>query len=464
MKKIFYNKEQLLEYSNIEIVRHSLKKENTVLNFRETDREKIGRLTGQYCHLLKDDKVRVYYEVHEPESVCYAESDDGGITFKKSMDNPVLEHSLACHNFSAFIDTNPNAKIKFKAIGGYHVGKDYSSHKSCRCNNMGIELKNCLEPCWPKIPRQIFVDNINHPCQGNGYYIWESEDGINWKILYDKPVLSSFTKVKGYNDVGYMSFDNIPTIFYDDNINEYILYSRNNVKLGVRHVLYTKSKDLINWDEPKDINIDPEFDYNHDNLYYPGIYKYPGTDDYISFTPYFKNIIHDDKGEHRTYYDECTMIMYSKDRENWKIEDRILKSDNPEWKGHMKHPHISGFIESPDKKEFYLYAHWDFTTDHNTLIRYSIRKDGFSSIQAGEKEGYFILDKKLNSSKIVLNCLVKENGFIDIDYLDDKFQVIGNRYINSGDYLDKEIICDFVKDFYLKIKLKNANIFSIKFE
>ena len=62
--------------------------------------------------------------------------------------------------------------------------------------------------------------------------------------------------------------DTMPSIFYDDNIGEYVLYIRCNIRLGVRHVLYTKSKDLVNWDKPILINKEPSFDMDHENLYY----------------------------------------------------------------------------------------------------------------------------------------------------------------------------------------------------
>jgi len=367
------------------MIEQYLKEENVVLNFRETEHEKRHITCGQYAHILNlgHNKLYLYYQVpNSPDSICYAISEDGGLTFNKPKNNYVLKNSLACHNFRAFIDENMNTKTKFKAIGGYHTGPGGMSHQNCNCNKIGMKSRNSNNPVWPKNPTPAFLDNCYHPCHGNGYYIWESDDGINWRTLFDKPVLSAFTKIKGYNSEGYLSGDNCPTIFYDDNINEYILYVRNNVRLGVRQVLFTKSKDLLNWDIPEDIKFDPPFNYNHDNLYYSGVYKYPETNRYIAFSPYFKNIIHDEKGDNRTYHDERTLVMVSKDRKNWIIKDKIFVHDgsNSQWAGHMRAPHVLGFIESPDKKEFWIYVQKDFLTDHNKLYRYSIKKKEFNKI------------------------------------------------------------------------------------
>ena len=108
------------------------KEENIVLDFRETDYERGSFISGYYSTILKyEEKVLIYYQLYEyPFNVCYAISDDGGITFKKPKNNFILKNSLASNNFSAFIDTNSNAKTKFKAIGGSHVGKDHAFHKN----------------------------------------------------------------------------------------------------------------------------------------------------------------------------------------------------------------------------------------------------------------------------------------------------------------------------------------------
>ena len=366
------------------MIEQFLKEENIVLNFRETEHEKKHIVTGQYAHILKiDDKnLILYYQVlSSPESICCAISEDGGLTFNKPENNYVLKKSLACNNFRAFIDHNPNSKTIFKAVGGHHCGNNFPSHKDCNCKN--YPTKECVDPVWPNKKRNLFIDDIYHPCQGNGYYIWESDNGLNWRVLSEKPILSSFTKIKDFNKLGHISPDGGPSIFYDNNINEYVVYLRTNIKLGVRHVSYSRSPDLVKWSEPELIKLNPGFNFEHDNLYYGGIYKYIGEKNkYIGFPSYFKNIIHDPCGEPRSYYDECTLVMISNDGLNWTVKDKWFEgiTTNPQWRGHMRAPHVLGFIESPNKKEFWLYIQKDFLTDHNKLYRYSIKKEEFNKI------------------------------------------------------------------------------------
>lgn len=367
------------------MIEQYLKEENIVLNFRETEHEKKHIVTGQYSHILKldDNNCILYYQVQSvPESICCAISNDGGLTFKKPENNYVLQNSLACHNFKAFIDDNLNSKTKFKAIGGHHCSNNFPSHKDCNCKTYPV--KECYNPVWPNKKRTFFIDDVSHPCQGNGYYIWESNDGLKWKVLSERPVFSSFSKMKEFDKLGYISADGCPFMFYDDNISEYVAYARVNIKLGVRHISYSKSKDLLKWSEPELIKLNPEFNFNHDNLYYGGIYKYPGEiNKYVAFPSYFKNIIHNyETGEPRTYLDECTLVMISNDGLNWKIKDKWFEgiTTNPQWAGHMRAPHVLGFIESPDKEEFWLYIQKDFLTDHNKLYRYSISKEDFDKI------------------------------------------------------------------------------------
>lgn len=360
-----------------------LKEENVVLDFRESDHEKQHIVTGQYSHILEHEgKHILYYQVKgNPESICYAISEDGGLTFTKPENNYVLKNSLACHNFKVFKDDNPNSKTKFKAIGGSHTGKGGLGHQGCDCQT--IDEKECYDPVWPNIERKVFHDDVNHKCHGNGYYIWESDDGINWRTMYDKPVLSTLSSVVHYRKEGYLATDGGPSIFYDSDMDEYKCYLRGNLKLGVRHVFFTKSKDLLNWSKPELIKLKPYFNFDHDNLYYGGIHKHPGEKNkYIGFPSYFKNIIHDEKGDRRTYHDECTLVMVSDNGLKWKVKDKWFEgvTTNPEWSGHMRAPHILGFIASPDKKEFWLYIQKDFLTDHNTLVRYSISKEEFDKI------------------------------------------------------------------------------------
>jgi len=235
-----------------------------------------------------------------------------GEKYRKPLYNNIIKKSLAAHNFSVFIDTNPNIpeNERYKAVGGYHVGRAsvetphelglhqatlYTELNDCPVSK-NLEVVKFPDPVWPQYTKLLFKDDFYHPRHANGLYIFKSLDGIDWELYHDKPVVSVFTECKesnkklppefidahlwGKDDIqGFynkrhkfmstkdvLAFDTFPSVFYDHNINEYVMYLRANLSLGVRHVMYTKSKDLVNWDSPKLIITDPPFDMSHGNF------------------------------------------------------------------------------------------------------------------------------------------------------------------------------------------------------
>lgn len=351
----------------------TLKRDKVVLNLREKLREQKGILGGQYVHLTGD---KIYYQMENPKEIHYAIESDSG--YRKPLYNNIIKKSLSAHNFSVFIDTNPNTPEdeKYKAVGGYHVGRASTKtphmlglHQATlygELNDCGIssdlDVVEFPDPVWPEFTKLLFKDNYYHPRHANGLYVFKSPDGINWTEYNNKPIFSTFTKCESpFEDV--LAFDTHPSIFYDKNNEDYIIYVRANLRLGVRHVMYSRSKDLVEWSTPKLITTDPAFDMNHGNLYF--MCAKPYGDKYIAFPPHFKNEIITDSN--RRYYDTKTLIMISDDGENWKTIGELFVGET---NGHMNFPHVSSF--TVEDEEVVLYVHEDFMTNHNTLVRYTL--------------------------------------------------------------------------------------------
>ena len=72
-----------------------------VLNFRETDRERRGSLSGQYPHVVKD---KIYWQLADPSEIAYAFKD--GDSYKKPSENVILSNSLASQNLECFMTTD----------------------------------------------------------------------------------------------------------------------------------------------------------------------------------------------------------------------------------------------------------------------------------------------------------------------------------------------------------------------
>jgi hypothetical protein len=157
-----------------------------------------------YVTVMKDgDRYRIYYRGNPPglpEVTCYAESKDG-ITwtkpdlglfpFKGSKKNNIVWAGPGTHNFTPFKDTNPAATDaeRYKAVGGG--------------------------------PLLAFV----------------SPDGIHWKLLRDRPVIT-----KG-------AFDLQNLAFWDARRGCYVAYFRG-FRDRVRDILTATSPDFLTWTDP----------------------------------------------------------------------------------------------------------------------------------------------------------------------------------------------------------------------
>ena len=118
------------------------------------------------------------------ELTCVAFSEDG-INFTRpdlcifeyedSLNNNIILKSVPeCHNFTPFCDTNPGSGFKYLAVGGHE-----------RIDDTHAKL-----------------------------YGLSSGDGINWKRISEKPILTDGM------------FDSQNIVFYDSNISKYRCYYR----------------------------------------------------------------------------------------------------------------------------------------------------------------------------------------------------------------------------------------------
>mgnify|MGYP005814474753 CR=1 FL=1 len=338
------------------------------------------QLYGYYPHVVEDKlywegRVQAFGRNHE---IQYAVKTDNG--YELPTNRVCLRKSLAAENFRVFLDTNPNIppEEKYKAVGGYHVGRGseqntpaakglhtaklYESLLDCPISK-DLEVVDVVDPVWPDYIKKIFKDDFYHPRHANGLYVFVSPDGINWKEYHDKPVMSILTECEDL-PIGILGLDWMPSIFFDHNINEYVMYLRANMELGSRHIMYSKSKDLIKWTKPKLIKCNPEFDVKgKQNFYYPAVY--PFGDKYIAFPPHFTNTIHDKDGMHRTYHNEHTVVMISNDGVNWETKGKILESNTGQ---HMHQPHVCSFREEDGK--YILYVHHALLSGVGNLVKY----------------------------------------------------------------------------------------------
>jgi len=225
-----------------------------------------GNTSAYYTVFQDGDKYRMYYrgadwdtdkrKAKHREVTCYAESKDGinwvkpklGLfEFNGSKENNIVWDGIGTHCFTPFKDANPNVKpeARYKAMSRGPAPKTANRYKS-------------------------------------GLYIYQSPDGIRWKMIKQEPVI-----LKG-------AFDSQNLAFYDTERGLYVDYHRwfNN---GLRDIMsctskqgqrvepvFMSSRDGLNfnrWSDPVIPESAPkDRKGNRSNYLAWGLFQLPGND------------------------------------------------------------------------------------------------------------------------------------------------------------------------------------------
>ena len=521
-KLIFYDVSQFNFHSNIKINFNKLKEENLVFYLDETQIEKKGY--ANYLSIVRDpesNKVFLYYsndtKVPFKAKTCFAISDDG-ITFKREIlerhvynksksNNILLDEKCLSNNLYVFYDTNPDIQPneKWKGIGGLHISwwyiKDntddndilrtllpkipYINLKPTILNTLSKpnDIYKLPHPAFERYRKAPSKGNVQDPDQtsmflyidprvpdsvfrGNGIHLITSSNGLDWNLNYNnkKPIISGMHD--GHFDKLYICshYDCHPSCFYDPNTKDYKLYLRSNVDYGVRHIQITTSKDLLNWTPLKYITFNPSFDIECDNYYSANVIPYPEAKNlYIGFSPYFKN-------QSKNPKNSFISLGFSRNGYDWHIKNRLIMPKLIHKEKISSFP-ASGLILSNDKTQFYFYEHRYrskiIPDKRPQIIRHSIRRDGFTSIES--VNGYVIIEITI-PKKILLNFKTIDNGYMTISLTNKNNQIFYNSLQLTGDHLDY-VIDDFKNETYndnhqeekgfLRINLHNAQLFCL---
>ena len=407
-----------------------------------------------YFTVIKDgDTYRAYYrgvpeagsDGNDGEVTCYAESKDGinwtkpdlkQYTVKGTKKNNVILANAApvTHNFSPFLDSNPQAiaSQKFKALGG---------------------TKN------------------------SGLVAYVSSDGKVWEKLQEQPVFT-----KGV-------FDSQNVVFWSTSEELYVCYFRTwtgDGYSGFRSVGRTTSKDFVNWSEPVQMSFG-NTEYEHlytqqTSPYYraPQIYLAIGA----RFMPNRK-VVNDEEakklGVNPKYYNDCSDAVLMSSRGGGAYDRQFMESfikpgiGLQNWVSRSNYPALN-IVQTGDT-EMSIYVNQDYAQPTAHLRRYSMRLDGFASLSAGYGGGEmttkaFIFDGnalELNYStsaagEILVELLDQEGNKIPGYSMEECQPIIGNEisrtvYWNKSNDLSKLA----GKPVKMRVYLKDADVFSYKF-
>ncbi|MBN1347397.1 MAG: hypothetical protein JXQ73_32205 [Phycisphaerae bacterium] len=412
-----------------------------------------GRYCGYVTVIEDGGTYRMYYRglpEAKPdgstfEVTCMAESPDG-ITWTKpklglfeaggSRDNNVVLHGHApcSHNFSPFIDTRPGvaAAERFKAVGG--------------------TMKTGLIP---------FV----------------SADGIRWKKLQDKPILTE----------GALDSQNV--IFWSRPEQCYVCYFRSwsgGGYKGIRTISRCTSKDFLEWSKPLAMTFG---DTPMEHLYTNQTRPYFRADHlYVAVCARFmpgRKVLTDDQikalGIQGQYGNDCSDAVLLTSRGGNRYDRTFMESfirpgcGLSNWNSRTNYPAYGVIKTGPDEMSIYVQKGYGQPTHH--LVRYALRLDGFASVSAPYRGGQMITKPLTFTGKMLeINYATSAAGGIRVEIQDAAGKPIPGYALADaieiiGDEIERVVAWKGGADLgklagnpvRLRFVMKDADLFSIRF-
>ncbi len=448
-REIFVDKYLIQQLDGASLVLHAPRDEGPVIHFDKP----WESLAPAYITILKDDTIyRAYYrgghkrsDGKNGDNTCYAESKDG-IRWEKPVlkivdvngskdNNVILDEVPFTHNFSPFIDKNPNAKPgqKYKAFGG---------------------------------------------TDRTGLIPYVSADGIHWKKLVDYSVIKE----------GLLDSQNVS--FWSELEQTYVCYFRSwtgGRDRGYRSVSRSTSKDFINWSKATEMsygNTTYEHIYTQQTSPYfraPHIYIAIGS----RFVPHRQIATLDqlqelkvDPGQHKGLSEPFLMTSrggHVYDRTFMEAFIRPAVGLN-HWSARTNYPSLN--VVPTGSSEMSLYLNQDYAQPTGHLRRYSMRLDGFASLSAPYKGGAMKTKAfTFKGKELEINYATSAVGEIRIAIQDEKGkdipgfsmvdcqELIGNETARVVSWKGGQDLTKLAsKPVRLHIYLKDADLYSIRFK
>ncbi|MBN2090041.1 hypothetical protein JW964_10515 [candidate division KSB1 bacterium] len=391
---------------------------------------------GAYTTIIKDDLIyRLYYrsviegykgdknDGHEGEITCYAESNDGVhwnfpklnlVEMNGNRENNIILHEPPfCHNFTPFLDANPDIdpQQRFKAFAGTH--------------------------------------------KGGGLVPFSSDDGIRWVKMQEKPVITN----EGF------AFDSQNTAFWSVTENCYVCYFRTwkTSKGELRTISRTTSPDFINW--TPSIALDPNVAGEH--LYTSGTQPYfRAPHIYLAFPTRFMP----ERGS-------STDVLFMSSRNGKKYERLFLEAfirpglDSLRWGNRANYAALNIVPTSVSEMSIYL------CSGNAPMQRGVLRTDGIISVNATSKTGELLTKPFIFTGKrLVINFATSAAGFIQVEIQDEKGKPVPGYQFkesieNIGDRIQQVVAWKKGPDVMelagrpirLHFRMKEADLYSFQF-
>ncbi len=343
---------------------------------------------GMVTVFADGDRYRMYYRggrssgEKKAEVTCTAESRDGIAWERPTLNlfdwegskanNIVWAGDSATHNFAPFKDGNPEApaSARYKAIGQSRAPRAY-----------------------------------------------ESADGIHWKLVLDKGLVTKGT------------FDSHNIAFWDAFRSEYRMYWRFNPKseggpLHDRAIRTATSPDFTAWGTPRDVRYpgipEPETWEQTAQLYTSGVLPYfRAPQIYVGFPTRFI-LVKVGQAEGKKSYSTEPQLMMSRDGVNFqRWEEPVIPQTAPADRGGNRSNFMAwGMVQLPGKPdEISVYAKENYMAQTPVrLRRFVYRLDGFVALEADASGGEVLTPALLFSgSELKLNYRAKPGGEVRVE-------------------------------------------------
>lgn len=409
---------------------------------------------------VKDGKLKIGKQVY-----CYAESVDGIRFFKSdlglveysgSKSNNIFWDGVGVHNFAPFLDTNPDClpEARFKALGG--------------------------------------------SASEGGLFAFQSGDGIHWSLMKKEPVVTEG------------AFDSQNLAFWDAAAGKYRAYFRTFTEgvttgkvwkpAGFRAIRTASSADFLSWGDEADLTykdspiehlytnqIGPYFRAPHLLIGFPTRYVERGWSDSMRALPQLEHREMRSKA-HLRYGTSLTegLLMSSRDGVYFDRWNEAFLQPGPErpetWL--YGHQYIAWHaVETKSSlpgasNEISIYAsEGSWTGDSNSVRRYTLRLDGFVSVNGPWNGGEFLTKPfKFQGDQLSLNFSSSAAGGLRVEVQDaDGLPIPGFTLKDCeevfGDSIDRTVFWKGGSELSkhagqpvrLRFRLKDADLYSFQF-
>jgi len=419
------------------------------------DRPWEGSFTAYITVLQDGDRFRMYYrgtpnvgkDGSSDEYTCYAESRDG-ITWTKPdlglfevfgtrSNNVVLAQMPPfTHNFAPFLDTRPGtpATEKFKALAGT---SDF------------------------------------------GLVAFASADGLRWRKLRAAPVLTS----KAF------AFDSQNVAFWSGLENCYVAYFRTWINVGgtdYRTVSRATSTNFLDWSAHTEMSFG---DTPREQLYTSQTHPYFRAPHIYLATPMRflpgRKALTDEQarslGVDPGYASDCADAVFMSSRGGNRYTRTFMEAlirpgpDLGNWASRAGLTALGIVPTGPAELSLYKQVHYAQPTAH--LLRYTVRTDGFASVNAPYRGGELLTKPlKFAGRELVINFATSAAGSVKVEVQDANGKplpgfTLADAREQIGDEIERVVRWNSKADLAalsgqpvrLRFVMKDADLYSLRF-